>query len=148
MPHDESSTTDEATIRALIESFAAAFRDRDVSGVMAPFANEIVSFDIVPPLETVGAETFVTHWEEFFAAHDGPIEVEFPNVRITTGGDVAFSYCLHRIKGTLKSGRETDWWLRWTACWRKIDGAWLIVHEHVSVPTDLASGRALVDLEP
>ena len=27
---------------------------------------------------------------------------------------------------------ETDFWLRWTAGWRKTNGKWLIVHEQVS----------------
>jgi uncharacterized protein (TIGR02246 family) len=145
---EEKRRHDEAAIRALIDRFADAFRARDVDGVMAPFANEIVSFDIIPPLQTVGAETFVTHWQEFFASHEGPIHVEFPDVRIATSDDLAYSYCVHRIKGTLKNGQPTDWWLRWTACYRKVDGTWVIVHEHVSVPTDLRSGKALVDLEP
>ena len=144
----KDQTSDEGAIRELIDRFAKAFSDRDVEGAMAPFGKHIVSFDILPPLQTVGAETFVTHWQQFFGSHQGPIHVEFPDVRIATGGDVAFSYCVHRIKGTLKSGQQTDWWLRWTACYRKTDGKWLIVHEHVSVPIDLKSGQALTDLKP
>jgi len=35
-----------------------------------------------------------------------------------------------------------------TLCFKKIDGNWLIAHEHVSVPADLASGRAALDLKP
>ena len=35
---------------------------------------------------------------------------------------------------------RTDLWLRWTACFRRIDGVWLIVHDHVSVPADLEHG--------
>jgi hypothetical protein len=30
----------------------------------------------------------------------------------------------------------------------KTDGNWLIAHDHVSVPLDVASGRALLDLKP
>ena len=37
----------------------------------------------------------------------------------------------------------TDLWLRWTACFRRIHGVWLIVHDHVSVPADLEHGAAL-----
>ncbi|MFO0698187.1 MAG: hypothetical protein U0236_03075 [Nitrospira sp.] len=48
----------------------------------------------------------------------------------------AFSHCLHRVKGTLKNGRQTDRWLRWTACYRKTNGKWLIVQDQVSVPGD------------
>jgi uncharacterized protein (TIGR02246 family) len=148
MTIEEKKTNDEAAIRELIDGFANAFRAKDVNGVMSPFAKEIVSFDIIPPLQTVGAERFVTHWQDFFEAHVGPIHVEFPDVRIATSDDIAYSYCVHRIKGTLKNGQQTDWWLRWTACYRKANGKWLIVHEHVSVPTDLKSGKALVDLKP
>lgn len=148
MTNEETRKVDEAAIRALLDRFAEAFRDRDVTGVMAPFAREIISFDIVPPLQTIGAEAFVTHWEQFFESHQGPIHVEFPHVSIAVADDVAFSYCVHHITGQLKSGEQTDWWLRWTACYRKREGKWLIVHEHVSVPTDLSTGKALVDLKP
>jgi uncharacterized protein (TIGR02246 family) len=136
----------ETEIRELIDSFAKAFRAKDVKGIMSFFAPEIVSFDILPPLQAVGAETFVTHWQEFFGAYQS-LDVEFPDVKVVPADDVAFSYCLHRVKGTLKSGQETDWWLRWTAGYRKTNGKWLIVHEQVSVPVDFKSGKAMLDLK-
>ena len=148
MADDRHHTSDEAAIRELIGTFAQAFRDKDVHGAMAPFDENIVSFDILPPLQTVGAATFVTHWQQFFESHEGPIHVEFPDVRIAAGDGLAFSYCVHRITGTLKGGQQSDWWLRWTACYRKTNGRWVIVHEHVSVPIDLKSGQALTDLTP
>lgn len=144
----KNETNDEAAIRELIDRFAKAFRAKDIDGCMAVFASEIVSFDILPPLQTVGADVFVKHWQEFFGSYQGPIDVEFPDVRIAAGDDVAFSYCLHRIAGRLKNGDKTDFWLRWTACWRKASDKWLIVHEQVSVPVDLGSGTALMDLKP
>jgi hypothetical protein len=30
----------------------------------------------------------------------------------------------------------------------KIDGRWMVTHEHVSVPFDMKSGQALMDLKP
>ncbi|HEX4808417.1 MAG TPA: nuclear transport factor 2 family protein [Bryobacteraceae bacterium] len=71
------------------------------------FAPEIVSFDILPPLQAVGTDTFVKHWQEFFESYQNPIHIEFPDVSITAGDDVAFSHCLHRVKGTLKNGQQT-----------------------------------------
>ncbi|MCI0611683.1 hypothetical protein L0244_01705 [bacterium] len=38
--------------------------------------------------------------------------------------------------------------MRWTGCYRKNNGKWLIVHEHVSVPVDLKNDKALMDLKP
>lgn len=143
-----SRSNDEAAIRESIERFAKSFRAKDADGCMAIFSPNIVSFDIIPPLQTVGADAFVTHWHEFFASYEGALDVEFPDVSVVTGDDVAFSYCLHRIAGTLKTGRKTDFWLRWTAGWRKTGGRWLVVHEQVSVPLDFATGKGLMDLKP
>ena len=143
----QNGTNNEAEIRELIDRFAKAFCAKDVNGIMSFFAPEIVSFDIVPPLAAVGAEIFVTHWQEFFAAYQS-LDVEFPDVSVTAGDDVAFSHCLHRVKGTLNNGQQTDWWLRWTAGYRKTNGKWLIVHEQVSAPIDLKSGKAMLDLKP
>lgn len=85
MTSAENRTNNEAAIRELIDRFAKAFRAKDVDGVMAPFAREIVSFDILPPLQAVGAETFVNHWREFFYSYQGPLHVEFPDVRVAAG---------------------------------------------------------------
>ena len=57
---------DEAAIRESIDRFSEAFRAKDVDGCMSVFAPEIVSFDILPPLQAVGADAFVKHWQEFF----------------------------------------------------------------------------------
>jgi uncharacterized protein (TIGR02246 family) len=148
MTIEENRNENDAAIRESIDRFAKALGAKDVDGCMAVFAPEIVSFDILPPLQAVGADAFVKHWHEFFESYQGPLDVEFPDVRVTADDNVAFSYCLHRIIGTLKNGHKTDFWLRWTAGWRKTNGKWLIVHEQVSVPVDLASGRALLDLKP
>ena len=43
---------------------------------------------------------------------------------------------------------RTEVWLRWTACFRKIDGNWLIAHDEVSVPVDPECGGALRKLKP
>ena len=39
-------------------------------------------------------------------------------------------------------------WVRVTFCFRKLDGAWRIVHDQASVPFDVLSGRGVADLEP
>jgi ketosteroid isomerase-like protein len=67
---------------------------------------------------------------------------------IEIGGDVAFARSLNRIRGTLQDGRSTDQWVRWTGGLRRVDGAWCIAHDQVSVPIDERSGEALRDLSP
>jgi uncharacterized protein (TIGR02246 family) len=144
----ENKKIDEAAIRELLDRATRALHDKDIDGVMSMYAPEVVSFDIVPPLQYLGAEAFRKRWEEVFLTYSGPINYEIHDLDITVGDDLAFSHSLNRIRGTLKNGQKADLWLRWTACFRKINGRWLIVHHQVSVPVDLEHGTALLDLKP
>ena len=112
------------------------------------YAQEVVTFDIVPPLRHIGADALRKLWEEVFSVYQGPIDYEIHDLTITVGDDVAFTHSLNRISGTLNNGQKTELWLRWTAGFRKINGTWLIVLNHNSVPVDLAHGKAALDLKP
>ncbi|MGH7804122.1 MAG: nuclear transport factor 2 family protein [Candidatus Binatia bacterium] len=53
------------------------------------------------------------------------------------------------MHGARTDGTKTDIWVRATVGFEKIDGAWMIVHEHVSVPFYMdGSFKAAVDLTP
>jgi len=138
----------QAAIRALVDGFVNAIRAKDIDGVMAVFAPDVLSFDLGPPLQHGGGETFVKRWHELFDSFQGPIHYEVRDLKIAASDDVAFSYSLNRISGTTKTGAQADRWLRWTAGYRKTNGKWLIVHEQVSVPVDARNGKALLDLKP
>jgi ketosteroid isomerase-like protein len=135
-------------IRRSVEAHAEAIRAMDLERVMAIYAADVVSFDLDPPLRYVGTEAKRKRWSEVFALYQAPLGYEVRDLAIILGGDVAFGHSLNRISGALKNGKRTDIWLRWTMCFRNIDGNWLIAHEQVSVPVDPASGRAVLDLKP
>lgn len=140
--------SDEAAIRRRIDTLVAAIRAMDLEGVKSIYAADIVSFDIVPPLQHVGAAAQWHNWVDVFTTYQRPLGYEVRDLTITVGDDVAFGHSLNRISGTLQNGTRSDVWLRWTTCWRKIDGTWLIAHHQASVPVDFESGRALLNLEP
>ena len=138
---------DEADIRQRIAKYATAIRAKDLERVMSIFAPDIVSFDIEAPLKHMGAEAKRRNWTKVFATYQ-QLGYEIRDLTITVGGDVAFAHSLNRLSGTLKNGNGSGFWVRATFCFRKIDGNWLIAHDHVSVPLDVESGRALLNLEP
>jgi ketosteroid isomerase-like protein len=61
---------------------------------------------------------------------------------------VAFCHSMNRVAATTTAGQKLDMWWRATFCCRKIDGAWVVVHERAPVPFDAGTGRASLDLEP
>ena len=138
----------EALIRQRIEDVAKALNAKDIDGVMSIYAPHIVSFDIVPPLRYVGADNKRRAWQEAFTTYTGPFAYELHELNVTTEGELAFVHSLNHLNATLASGQITDMWLRWTACFRRIDGVWLVVHDHASVPADLEHGHAVLNLTP
>src|SRR5262245_40068456 len=111
---EESKKNDEAEIQRLLDDWTRSLRDKNIEGVMSLYAQEVVTFDIVPPLCYVGADALRKLWEEVFLVSQGPIDYELHDLSITVGADVAFSHSLNRISGTMNTGQKTDLWLRWT----------------------------------
>lgn len=138
----------EDLVRQQVEKFVRAVRARDIDGVMALYASDVASFDIVPPLRYAGADAKRRAWREAFATYVGPIAYEVRDLKVAMNDELAFVHGVNRVEGTLASGRTTELWLRWTACFRRIDGVWLVVHDHASVPADLEHGQALLNLSP
>jgi uncharacterized protein (TIGR02246 family) len=149
MKTKKNKANDESQIRQLIDGWANALRAKDVNGLMAYYAPDILLFDLAPPLEYRGADAYRKNWQEWLPTFQGPVGYEIRDLSITTGDDVAFSHSLNRISGTRTDGEETDVWVRATVGLRKIDGKWMITHEHTSVPFYMdGSYKATVDLKP
>ena len=149
-PAKAKMKSSEAEIRDVYDRWAKAFKARDLDGIMSVYAPDvtIVSYDIVPPLQFVGKEAYRTDYQEFLKQFDGPLDVEYRDMRIVAGRDVAFIHALERLSGTTKNGQKSDLWLRATSGLQKINGKWYIVHDHVSVPADFETGKAMLDLKP
>jgi uncharacterized protein (TIGR02246 family) len=144
MSRAELTTTDEAEIKALNRRLAAALRVGDINAVMSAYApnDGLVVFDAVPPLQYVGAEACRKNWENALAFFSGPVEYEMSDLHIETDGSLGISRRIDRVVLTDKDGQKLNLTLRITNVYRKIDGKWLIAHEHASVPVDLITGKA------
>lgn len=145
-----SAYTNESQIKALYDNWAKAFEARDIDGIMAVYApgDAVIGYDVVAPLEYKGKDAYRKDYLEFLSQYEGPIHVEYREMRILTSGDLGVIHALERMTGKLKNGQPFDLWLRATSAVQKINGKWLIVHDHISVPVDFETGKAVLDLKP
>jgi uncharacterized protein (TIGR02246 family) len=141
-------TDEETQIRGLIEDWAKAARAGDIEGIMAAYAPDILSFDAIAQLQFKGAEAYRKHWQACIAMCSGPMIFEIHDLGIEVGDGVAFGHYLLKCGATGEDGKEQTGWMRVTVCCRKQGGRWMVAHEHFSVPFDMASGKALLQLEP
>ena len=140
--------TNETQIRALIDDRTKAVRAKDVVRATSGIAPDILTFDVVNPLQNIGSDASRKRVEEWFASFQGQINYETRDMNITAGDDVAFAHGLCHVSATKTDGGQIEMWWRSTICFRKIDRNWLITHEHNSVPFDPKTGQASLDLKP
>lgn len=86
--------------------------------------------------------------QSWFDSYAGDICYEVRDLHIAADGEVGFCSFVYHVSGTLVAGDEVDMWVRATLGCRRINGRWLITHDHESVPFDPASGQALTNLNP
>jgi ketosteroid isomerase-like protein len=121
-------------IRTVIEERIAAMRDKDAARAVAALAEDVVAFEMVPPLalppgaarDAEGLAAWLSGFEE--------IDVEVRELRIEADGDAGFAHALQHLEGTRTGGHKVDLWMRSTLCFRCQDGGWKIAHAHTSVP--------------
>jgi hypothetical protein len=118
--------------------------NKDLAGIMSIYEPgvELVDYDIVPPLQTRDMRRTRRITRNF--------SVSFKTgLRLNIAGDnVGSSRGLERMSRTLKSGGKFDTWVRFTECYRKHDGHRLAIHDHISIPVGLATGKANLNLKP
>jgi uncharacterized protein (TIGR02246 family) len=137
-----------AQIRRLIDDRIKAVRRKDVDALVSHYAPDVLSFDVVNPLQSAGSDAIRKRLEEWFPSFQGSIDFEIRDLTITGSEDVAFCHGLSNVNGTRIDGGKINMWYRTTICYRKMDGKWTVTHEHDSVPFNVESGKASLDLRP
>ena len=125
---------DEIAIRGQIEAWAAAVRARNMAGILSNHSADMVMFDVPPPLQLRGIAAYEASWPQFFDASPKPIRFDVMDLQITAGNDVAFAVALMRCAVIEDGNADLDF--RLTVGLRKIDGRWIVTHEHHSIPAE------------
>ncbi|MGW4206993.1 YybH family protein [Lentzea sp. NPDC004789] len=135
-------------LRDLVDERVRAVHSKDLAPLAAQLADDVVAFNVLPPLQLHGAAEVIEQTKAWFAAYPGPIGYEVEQFAAHASGDVGFCSFVYHVTGELADGNQVDMWVRASLGWRRVDGAWRIVHDHESVPFDPATGAALLSLKP
>jgi uncharacterized protein (TIGR02246 family) len=126
---------DVAQIRTLIEKWAKAVHIGDLDGVLADHATDIVMFDVPPPEDGVrGIEAYRETWPGFFEWQREGAVFEIVSLDVIAGEDVAYAYAFLRCGTPEELASDPNNRLRLTLGLRKLDGRWVVAHEHHSFP--------------
>ena len=112
-------------IRGWLDRWAKAFAAKDVDAIMALYADDVIAYDVVPPLQYVGKAEYRTDYLQFLSQYTDNVKVEVRDLHVGANGDLGYAAGLELISGTLTNGQKSNVWLRFTSLFRKSGGHWL-----------------------
>jgi ketosteroid isomerase-like protein len=137
----------ETQIRELYARYVDAARRRDLDGIMDCYSEDVVAFDLMPPLQHRNSLSFRKAWKAGFGMSKS-FDAELTELDITADDEIAFVHAILHTNAVGTDDKPFETWMRYTGGLKKIDGRWKIVHEQTSVPIDPASMKPLMNLRP
>lgn len=135
--HDQerlNMKSEEADIREVLEKWSRATREGRHDEVLANHVDDLVIFDVLPPMRFESAAEYRKSWDDWQPDAQGEIRFELEDLTVSAGDDVGFAFGLLQCGGTLPDGKTFRDTVRITFCLRKQGGQWKVVHQHVSKP--------------
>lgn len=145
-----SPSGDVDAINANVQHFLAAANNKDLNSIMSYYApgDEAVLFDAVPPRQYVGAAAIRKDWENLLSNYPAGLHLDLMDWKSETSGDLGYGHGFVRLTGPAKDGTQQDMTVRLTDIYKRIDGKWVTIHEHVSWPVDPNTSRVDFSSKP
>ena len=139
---------DEAAIRRVIAAWSRALEAKDLDGLVADYADDAVVFDAIPPYKTVGKEAIREVWANCLPYFPERFKSEHRDIVIHVTGDTAIMHGMHHFVPDLADDPIGQNWLRVTVGYRRINGQWKSVHDHISTPFNPMNSQAWMIRDP
>ncbi|GAB3511002.1 hypothetical protein GCM10027341_50000 [Spirosoma knui] len=138
----------EEEIRQIYQGWFAGTAAKDINAVMAHIAPHVVSYEHDSPLQYVGIDAIRQVCQQGFDLSNGQLQWDIPDLQILVRDDMAVTWGLNHMQAKAPDGTTIDSYSRGTRIFQKLNGAWQLIHQHVSYPYDVQTGEAKTDLTP
>ncbi len=141
--------SDETELHVLIDNRVRAVRAKDLEGVLSSYAEDVVTFDLLSPLQNRGKPAVRKRLQEWFGSFETAIDYDLAQITLVVAGDIAFDHHFTHVHGTNKQGQIVEMWFRETLGYRKVEAhRWLCIHQHSSAPLDMKTMKGDLSLKP
>ena len=132
----QQKATDNATFRKLIDDYCAAWSSGNVTNAAKFYAKDdgLVFYDLAP-FSYKGWKEYAPGVQKEFLESAATITLTAgKELKVTRHGNIAWMTVPMHLSEKAKDGKSTELEIRYTGIWEKRGAAWLLVHEHLSVP--------------
>lgn len=145
---NEKMSEDEAAIRRLISAWRSAVEARDVDAIVADHASDAVLFDAIPPYKIEGVDKIRKAWADCLPYFPAQFTTEHRDLVVHVSGDTAFVHGLFHFNPVPADHPSGQTWMRTTVGYQRRQGAWKVVHEHISIPFNPMNNQAWYIRDP
>ena len=121
------------TVQSVLDRYIHAVEASDVEALLGLYSDDVHIYDMIMPFERRGRESgreMITAWLN----ESGRQECAIEDLEVLEEGDLAVARASVRYGINMDAGTHHVMWNRATWTLRRIDGEWMIVAEHTSVP--------------
>jgi ketosteroid isomerase-like protein len=136
-----AAADDQQAITNVEHKLAAATTAEEALKYYDP-SDQVTLFDMSgPPREYAGHKAVSADLAKGFTGLKD-IKVNFVELKVVTDGKLGFASSVQHFTATGPDGKPVEITFRQTDVLHKVKGQWKILHQHISVPVDLKTGKA------
>ncbi len=125
-----------------IQLWDAAIIGQEIERLLERCADDMSMFDVSSQL--VGIEAYKKEWEKFSPYFNKHVQIVRRDMKIYVSEELAVLHCHSKVENALLKDKLQMPWCRTTLCLQKKKGQWFVVHQHISMPIDMVTGKAIV----
>ena len=125
-----------------IKLWDAAVIGQEIDNLVDKCADDVSMFDVSSQLD--GLNAYKKEWEKLSPYFNEHMRIVRRDMKIYASDELAVLHCHSKVENTLLKGQLQMPWCRTTLCLQKKAGQWLVVHQHISMPIDMMTGKAIV----
>lgn len=125
-----------------IKIWDAAVIGQQIDHLIDQCAQDVSMFDVSTQMD--GIDAYKKEWQKFSPFFNEHMQIVRRDMKIYASDDLAVLHCHSKVENSILKDQLQMPWCRTTLCLQKKAGQWLVVHQHISMPIDMMTGKAIV----
>jgi ketosteroid isomerase-like protein len=131
-----------AEVISQIQIWDAAVVGNSIERLLDQCAHNVSMFDVGTQMD--GILAYKKEWEKFSHYFSDNIKIVRRDMKIYASHDLAILHCHSKVENTALKEKLQMPWCRTTLCLQKKEEQWLVVHQHISMPINMITGKVIM----
>jgi ketosteroid isomerase-like protein len=136
---DEQSAHEVLT---MLKHWDEAVANMDIQALADLCVEEVSLIDVSTHL--TGIQAYKQLWKRYLPVKVGNIRVYREGIKMIAQPELAVLHCFSKVDQIDATPNLEVFWCRTTICFQKVEGAWKVAHQHISMPMHLETGMPIL----